>query len=100
MCVEKKTRLTRGETRLGFIYDRLMCRRAALGASLLEPSRRCLGATLLRGTLGGGLPVSGLASRAHGGTIKRIRSLTVPFYRPELDCANGWLLQLVGWMSR
>jgi hypothetical protein len=67
---EKKTRLTRGETRLGFVYDRLMCRVGSLAVGAIQ---KVFGSD----PFGGGIPVSGLASGAHGGTLKCVWSLTV-----------------------
>jgi hypothetical protein len=59
MCVKKKMRLTRGEMRLGFVYDRLMCRVGSLAVGAIQ---KMFGRDPFARHLGGGIPVSGLAS--------------------------------------
>jgi hypothetical protein len=80
---------------MGFVYDRLMCRIESLAVGAIQ---KVFGRDPFARHLGGGIPVSGLASGAHGGTIKRVRSPTVTLYRPEPDCANGRSPQPAGWI--
>jgi hypothetical protein len=74
ICV-KKTRLTCVETRVSRVHDGLMCGARGLTVGAIK---KVLGRVALARRFGGGLPVSRLG--AHGGTIKRVRSLTVTFY--------------------